>query len=313
MAELYLKFNKILFEKTERKFYRYDHATGLWNVITEESLIVEVHKFIKEYDNSRWGLGLFNKLDFSICRKIVEVLKGAAEQNQAFSHKKDKFFIHLGNTMLEFSANGEWVTCDFSPDYMSRNRTEIIHNPKAKAERFLTELLQPAMSQDDIETLQLYVGQILLGRNLAQKFLLITGSAGGGKSTLVNIIESLITRENCTQLRLEEGASRFETSRYVGKTLLTAKDVSSQFLNNRNAGCLKALTGGDTLSVEYKGRNTQADVVGNFNAIIVGNSTPLLQTDNDIEAWRRRMLWIKYRRKPTENPIANFDRLLIET
>lgn len=215
--------------------------------------------------------------------------------------------------MLEFSANGEWVTCDFSPDYMSRNRTEIIYNPKAKAERFLTELLQPAMSQDDIETLQLYVGQILLGRNLAQKFLLITGSAGGGKSTLVNIIESLITRENCTQLRLEEGASRFETSRYVGKTLLTAKDVSSQFLNNRNAGCLKALTGGDTLSVEYKGRNTQADVVGNFNAIIVGNSTPLLQTDNDIEAWRRRMLWIKYRRKPTENPIANFDRLLIET
>ena len=75
------------------------------------------------------------------------------------------------------------------------------------------------------------MGQCLLGDNPSQRFLLITGTAGGGKSTLVNVIEQLVTRQNCTELRLEHMHGRFENSRLVGKTLLTGKDVKAGFLS----------------------------------------------------------------------------------
>ncbi|MBR7106801.1 MAG: hypothetical protein IKC89_00135, partial [Lentisphaeria bacterium] len=51
----------------------------------------------------------------------------------------------------------------------------------------MDKLLQPAVSGDDISLLQRYIGQSLLGENFSQTFLLLTGTGGGRKSTLVNI------------------------------------------------------------------------------------------------------------------------------
>jgi P4 family phage/plasmid primase-like protien len=314
IAILYLLFNNLVYEKNEGDFFQYDQTTGLWHATTAQVLVTKIQHFVMELDYSSWGLDSFPACDYGFCEKILRILKGYAEQENIFVRPKDKHFVHTKNTMLEYSPEeNKWLPCDFSPDYKSRNRTDIEYKPEAQAPRFFAELLKPAMSDDDIETLQLYVGQVLLGVNLSQRLLMITGTAGGGKSTLVNVIEQLISRVNCTQLRMEGGSNRFETSRYVGKTLLTAKDVNSQFLNHRHAGCLKALTGGDILSVEYKGSNMQTDITGDFNVIIVSNSTLQLRTDNDVEAWRRRLLWIKYHRTPTKHPIADFDKLLIET
>ena len=83
--------------------------------------------------------------------------------------------------------------------------------------------MQPAVTEDDISYLQRYIGQCLLGENFSQTFMLLTGTDGSGKSTLVNIVEKIIKRANCTELRLEHMNSRFETQRLLGKTLLTAK------------------------------------------------------------------------------------------
>ena len=109
------------------------------------------------------------------------------------------------------------------------------------------------MNQSDIESLQYYFGQCLLGVNLSQMFLMLTGTPGAGKSTLVNVIEGVVNRNNCTELRLEQMAGRFEMNRLRDKTLLSARDVKSHFLNSSGAFKLKALVGGDTLSAEAKG------------------------------------------------------------
>ena len=313
IANMYLLFHKLIFEKNEKKFYSYDPQRGLWVETTECTLVNKIQRFILDFSNTPWGIDQGGAQNLSQCKQVVEILRGAAEHDKPFERPKDKYIIHTKNTMLEYSQQEmRWQTHDFSADYRSRNATEIMYDPEATAPRFMAELLQPAMTQEDIDILQKYVGQILLGNNLSQRFLMITGTAGGGKSTLVNVIEQLISRVNCTELRMKEGNNRFETCRYVGKTLLTAKDVSSQFLNHRHAGILKALTGGDVLTVEYKGHNNTVDIVGNFNIIIVSNSSLQLKLDNDMEAWRRRLLWIKYSGKPQKNPIADFDKILIE-
>ncbi|MPM89601.1 hypothetical protein SDC9_136713 [bioreactor metagenome] len=170
------------------------------------------------------------------------------------------------------------------------------------------------MSPADIELLQLYAGQALLGMNISQTILLLTGTAGGGKSTLVNVIEGLVGRWNCTELRTEFLNTRFENSRMLGKTLLTAKDVPGNFLNTAGAQRLKALTGKDTVTLEYKNSNEAFDISGVFNAIITSNSTLQLRFEGDEDAWRRRLLWVPYERPPVlaEEKIADLDRILLE-
>lgn len=168
------------------------------------------------------------------------------------------------------------------------------------------------MTKDDIDHLQLYLGQCLLSENLSQTFLLLEGTPGGGKSTLVNIIEKVIGREHCAELRTSHTTGRFETASVKGKKLLTGKDVSSKFMNNSGSRSLKFLTGGDLVTVEYKGSNKRDNVECKFNIIITSNNTLKISFDGDLEAWRRRIILIKYENKPPEKKIANFDDLLIK-
>ena len=220
--------------------------------------------------------------------------------------------IHVRNGMVIIGEDGAVSFKPFSPDYFSTNRTEIDYDPEAKCPMFLEKLLAPCMSADDIDCLQLYVGQCLLGINLSQTFLMLTGTPGAGKSTLVNVIEAIVNRVNCTELRLDQMTDRFELYRLLGKTLLTAKDVRSNFLTSKGAYVLKALVGGDIKTAEAKGRNETFDVEGIFNAIIVANSTLTVDIDADNSAWDRRMRWIEYTCEPVREKIPNFDQLLVK-
>lgn len=118
----------------------------------------------------------------------------------------------------------------FSPDYFSRNQLPVSFEPGARYDRFLNELLLTAMTEDDVQTLKQYMGQCLLGRNISQTFLILSGTPGGGKGTLVNVIEQLIGRDNSVELRTNCLTGRFEVGRYLGKKLLIGRDVPSDFL-----------------------------------------------------------------------------------
>ena len=100
--------------------------------------------------------------------------------------------------------------------------------------------LDHALAIEDQKLIQKYVGQCLLGINLTQTFLLIYGTTGGGKSTFLNIIENLVGQSNCAQLRTKQLDHQFELTRFIGKTLLTGKDVQKDFLNLKSASSIKS-------------------------------------------------------------------------
>jgi energy-coupling factor transporter ATP-binding protein EcfA2 len=169
------------------------------------------------------------------------------------------------------------------------------------------------VSEEDIDLLKRFGGQCILGQNISQVFALITGDAGSGKSTFVNLIEELVGKENRVELRLEHMTGRFELSRLFGKTLLAAKDVNSGFLSSPGAKKLKALTGGDAMTLEYKNSNQALDVVGEANVIVTSNSQLRLNFDGDIDAWRRRAIWIEFRKgKEPRLVIPKFYELLLK-
>ena len=125
--------------------------------------------------------------------------------------------IHAGNCMLEIMPDGSLRQHPFAPEFGSCNSSLIEYNPEAECPLFLEKLLGPCMEADDMECFQLYFGQCLLGVNISQTFLMLTGTPQSGKSTLVNIVERIVGRSNCTELRLEQMAERFEMQRLLGK------------------------------------------------------------------------------------------------
>ena len=119
-------------------------------------------------------------------------------------------FIPVSNGMLRLSDR---ALLPFSPSYRCRHKLAVAYDEKAYCPRFLDILLKPALDAGDIFLIQRYFGLALLGVNLSQKILLLTGTAGGGKSTLVSVLTGIIGNENVGQLRTDQLGERFEIGR----------------------------------------------------------------------------------------------------
>ena len=153
------------------------------------------------------------KLNAATINSIYSHLLQRAER-QITHWGKDRT-IHLGNGMLDISKSPSNLL-PFSPRYYSRNQIPIDYEAGADCPRFIAELLEPCLNEEDIDLLQRYAGSLLLGGNRAQVFMIITGTAAGGKSTFVSILEKIIGELNTYELRTQHLHQRFEIYNYVG-------------------------------------------------------------------------------------------------
>ena len=305
-AERVMLEHLIMFHPQTHSFYQYLKKDGVRHVVDDKKMLYYVADSLRHAKAGKHRT-------FGNFSAILKMAQGQAQSDKDI-FVSNSLCIHCLNRILEYdSAKQVFIEKDFSPEYYSRNQIPFNYDPTATCPTFIRELLESAMSHDDIDHLQQYIGQCLLNKNRSQTFLLAIGMPGGGKSTLVNIIENLVGRESCTELRLEHMDNRFEVGRLIGKTLLTGKDVDSSFLEGLGARKLKALTGNDTLTAELKGQNKRIDVIGNFNVIITSNNNLRLKFDGDKDAWRRRIILIKYENPPPEEVIVDFDKKLLQT
>ena len=213
--------------------------------------------------------------------------------------------------MVEIRDDGTCILKPFAREYFSRNQCPFQYDPKAQCPRFISELLEPVFEQDDIAMLQLAFGQAMLAYNLRQKFFILTGTPGGGKGTIVNIIKSIIGSQNCAELRTEYLGNRFETAGYIGKSMLFGNDVPSDFLRCKHADTIKKLTGGDPNDAEIKGVTKKFQIDGHFNMIITSNGRLLVKVDDDLGAWTRRMELLQLIGEPPETPDPLFAEKLL--
>jgi phage/plasmid-associated DNA primase len=311
-----LREHDVLYDDLTRRFYRYTAENGLWSHVSEVKIQKlfdeEFRGLIAELKANNNGDPRLDNLYFSIThtllRNLTDMLKGAAARSGAF-HKPNRV-MHAANGMVDLTER-PFAFKGFAKEFYSRNQSPIGYSPAAKCPRFVNELLRPALGPDDIALLQNWCGLALLGRNVPQVMLILSGTPGGGKGTIVNIIHGIIGEANIQQLRTEHLGSRFETSFYHDKTLLCGADVEPNFLNTPAAHHLKALTGNDLMTTEHKGSSMSNFLRGDFNILVTCNSRLMVKLQGDSEAWARRLLWVEFNQPKTAKPIHGFDGWLL--
>ncbi len=122
------------------------------------------------------------------------------------------------------------------------------------------------------------------------------GLGGTGKGTLVNLITAIIGQKNVDQLRVDQLKQRFETSRLIGKMLLTVIEAPADFLNQDGAEIVKALVGHDEMKGERKNVNESLRVQGRYPIVVTSNKELRVRLAGDESAWARRLLNVDYRR-----------------
>lgn len=220
--------------------------------------------------------------------------------------------IHLANGVILF--NGEEAELHaFSPEFRSRNRSPIAFDADAKCERFLEELVRPAVRADDVELLQKFAGMFLLGNNRAQRMLILDGEAARGKTQFANVMQGLVGMANVTQLRTKHLAERFEMFRYIKRSLLVGVDVDEDFLSSKGAAVLKGIVGGDWFDAEQKGGTGNFQMQGTFNVLITSNTRLHVRMQGDVGAWRRRLSIVRYEAPSPPKKINDFGAYLLRT
>lgn len=313
-AAKYFTENRILWEPSEKMFYMYDQETGLWGHKTEDTIKQEISSNILEYGRDAHQPSTQDMRSERLLTSITRQLRGMVEIRDAFVNKGTPG-VHCANSYITFDDLGNIHEHEFSPDFYSRNQSPIeFQGIDLEPSRFINELLIPTLpNKDDIAIFQKYGGMCLFGRNIIQRFMVMYGQAGGGKSTLVNIVLNIVGKHNMAGLRTGHLNNQFELYRFRAKTLLSGTDVPGNFLSTPGAKVIKGLTGGDTIEAEGKGLNDGVVLQGIFNILITANERLKVALEGDVDAWNRRLLLLEFNQPPPAKKIEGFaDKLVTE-
>ena len=302
-----------VFAAKEERFYTYSPADGIFGEARESKLAADLSALL--LDCARASAGKFDTraLEFKFrdsanLRGVLSRARGVLEVNQGFFETDLMEFVPCSNGMLRVADR---VMLPFGPQYRRRNKLAVAYDPAATCPLFLDTLLRPALEPDDLDLLQRWCGLALIGVNLAQRLVILTGTAGGGKGTVIRVINGIIGPTNVGTLRPDLLGERFELGRLLGKSLLYGADVPENFLNCKGASTLKALTGGDPVTLEFKGSNERPEIICRFNAIVTCNSRLTVHLEGDAAAWRRRLVIIEYRKTKPQHVIADLSERIL--
>ena len=309
-AGMHATENIILHEPDEKSFYRYNGDTGIYEVESPDAIRSKISARMLEASRQANAFDLQKKRTATTLNNVISHLRGTVEQRGAFAERRK--VIHLANGVMVFTGC-EAELRPFSPEYRSRNRSPISFDENARCERFLNELVVPAVHPEDVELLQKFAGLLLLGDNRAQRLLILDGEGGRGKTQFANVMQGLVGMPNVTQLRTKHLAERFELYRFLKKTLLVGVDVEADFLSTKGAAVLKGLVGGDWHDAEQKGGTGCFQVQGNFNVLITSNARLRVRLQGDLSAWKRRLTIVRYEAPPPARKIPDFGGFLIRT
>lgn len=250
-----LKFNKGMFYE-DKKFLHNDFGEYL----KTKYHIIRIGEFCYLYEDGYYKLAdrdlqkiiIEHIPDLTINKRkeVVEFIKNTAEEKEESNGK----YICVGNGVLDVKA---LELHEYSPEFIIRNKIDLNYD-RAVSKNATVDKFMDGISVGDKEIEQLIyemIGYCIYRGTPFQKVFILAGNGSNGKTTLMNMITTLIGERNVSHVDLKQIVNnRFGASELVGKLANVADDCSSGYIEDISN--LKRLTGEGYTSIEFKGKNS---------------------------------------------------------
>lgn len=200
------------------------------------------------------------------------------------------------------------------PEYLSINQIphkldmEIRKNME-EAGKTTIQFLNDAMpDRTDQITLWQYIGYSMTRDTRFQRFMIIRGIGGTGKSKVINLLQDIVGAANCSGISLQALNERFYPSMLQGMLLNACADISSDAL--MQVDNIKKATGEDVMICERKGRDP-VPFRSYAKLIFSANKIPL-NLDEKSNAFYRRLLILEMNNKPKKKDLELGEKLQAE-
>lgn len=197
------------------------------------------------------------------------------------------------------------------PKYKAVNQIPHNYNPADKPDGAAVEEWLSFIVPDDAdrEMLLEFAGYSMTRDVRQQRFMILNGEGGTGKSTVIRMIENVIGSENLSSISLNEMTQRFSSYGLLGKLLNSCADLELTALEDTST--IKKALGEDTLRGEAKGKD--AFPFKSYAKLIFScNELPIVKAEKT-NGFYRRLLILTMNRVPAEVKPNLFDKLRSET
>jgi putative DNA primase/helicase len=163
----------------------------------------------------------------------------------------DANFIAFNNGVLDI-VNDTFT--DFSPEYIITNKIPHNYIPGAQSELLDRVMLKLACGDETVlKLLYQAVGYTFYRRNELRKSFFLLGEKRNGKSTFLDMVQTLLGEDNVSNLDLCEIGSQFRTAELVNRLANIGDDINDEWVSN--TATFKKVVSGDVITVEKKGKD----------------------------------------------------------
>jgi P4 family phage/plasmid primase-like protien len=248
------------------------------------------------WDGSHWAAGetaveikrqahraLYNQgthATASTVRSVVETMQLMAEVSPAaFEPDVEQIKVFAANGVLHFTKDG-WKVEPPAPNNRNLAVIGVNYDPQApEPVHWLRFLAQATTSEQARRTLAVTIIYAAARcRPWLRKAIYIYGPTRSGKSTILNAIQGILGKSNCSALNMRQLGSRFGGSRLVGRLANISNETVSR--DTIQDDIFKSLVSGETVEVEAKhGAHTAFD--NTTKLIFAANGFPRVEDESD--------------------------------
>lgn len=188
-------------------------------------------------------------MDSGFMKKLYDSMGYNVFMHRQPADNKDEVWLNMPNYTLELKADGSVVNREHRKEDLFYYCLHYPYNPQADCplwHNFLDRVLPETQAQ---QLLAEYFGYSLMRSHRFEKMLWLVGPGQNGKSTVLEVLESLLGSENVSNLSLDQLTNdQIMRSAFEHKLL----NISSETGDKINASVMKRICTGEAITVEQK-------------------------------------------------------------
>src|SRR5699024_6535158 len=271
-AKTIIKENPMVNNKFSQDGYWYNKETGYWFTDTDTHLKkIIVNELIKV---NKWQPSLYGNV-----RLLVTVMATSDNNENPFDHS-DTYLVSFKNGTYDVKSDA--MKTNSANDYILQGHDYNL-NISGSAPITNKWFEESFGSREAANVVKAYIGYMFVRTyQNYQKFMILHGKGGDGKSTILNYLRSLIGASNTSNVDLADLVDRsngkFLTSKLYQKDLNYFADIGDGFMEQTSI--LKGLTGGDAITGQFKNKDP-FEFVNHAKLIFSANSLPVFNDFTD--------------------------------